>query len=96
MARPEVPTAFGLLHCGRTVAGRIAGDSVSDPEIPREGAFCSPLMLHLRRFVDSQENKISDVYYWCFFNDLTTNSSDSQCGNKISDDTPGEVRIIKG
>jgi hypothetical protein len=62
LARPEVPAAFGLSAGARTMAGRIAGVSVSGPRIPREGAFCSHLMLHLRRFADIRENKISNVY----------------------------------
>jgi hypothetical protein len=62
MVTPEVPTVFGLSDYGWTVAGRFAGVSVSGPRIPREGAFCSHLMLHLRRFADIRENKISNVY----------------------------------
>jgi hypothetical protein len=53
-------------------------------------------MLHVRRFLHGQENKISNPIFSRVINLLVVVSSDSQVGHKFGNDTPAALRIIKG
>jgi hypothetical protein len=92
---PKVPSAFGLSAPAQTTCGKFAGVSVSDPDILRQGAFCSLRVLQLRRFEHSQTGQFSRTIFWADFKELTAHSSDSQAVDKNRDDRPKAWRIIK-
>jgi hypothetical protein len=93
--RPEVPMPPWLFRRATAPARRIGGISVCEPWIPRQSAFCSLSLLHLRRVLQGMGSDIYEGSLWLFFNRLNGHSSDSQAGNKFGDDTATAGRIIK-
>ncbi len=80
MTRPEVPAAPRVLQGASSTPGRIAADSVAAPRIPRQSAFCSHFMLHLRRVENRPNHYISGAAFRIIFKHLHVHSSDSQSG----------------
>ncbi len=56
--KPEVPVPSCVLAPGPSQASKLVGVSVSRPWIPRQSAFCSPSMLHMRRSAPGQRRRI--------------------------------------
>src|SRR5262249_37335322 len=91
----EVPSAWEVSAGRWATVGRMTADSVCLPRNLRRSAFCSHLMLRVRRFAGEPKGPESGTNFPGYSKDLTSDSSDSQRVDKFADDSPKTLGIIK-